>query len=152
MTVAGDRQSASLLSALAEAPDSAAASSFLVAQLAELSGAQRVAMLRLDAGQETLSATAASVDKDVGLSIALSDFANPLVLSALSLSPVVGDTPLPVPFSGYRRWTALPMTQPRTRLAPPVLPFQQSVELLSKLNLAPLKRSERVGTAPGGVI
>ena len=51
MTVAGDRQSASLLSALAEAPDSAAASSFLVAQLAELSGAQCVAMLRFDAAK-----------------------------------------------------------------------------------------------------
>ena len=54
MTLAGDRQSASLLSVLAEAPDSGAASSFLVAQIAELSGARRVSMLRLDSSQEAL--------------------------------------------------------------------------------------------------
>jgi signal transduction histidine kinase len=156
MTVAGDRQSASLLSALAEAPDSAAASSFLVAQLVELSGAGRVTMLRLDSGHETL-VSSAGVDGGepaANAAIPISDFSNPLVISALALSPIVSERPLPDSngLVGYAVWTTLPMTQPRTRLAPPVMPFQQAAKLLSPFELAPIARPERVGTAPGGVI
>jgi PAS domain S-box-containing protein len=154
MTVAGDRQSASLLSALAEAPDSAAASSFLVAQLAELSGAQRVSMLRVDGAQEAL-VSVSTVEEgrpQTTVAIPLSDFSNPLVVATLALSPVIGDRPLPGAFSGYKSWTALPMTQPRTRLAPATLPRQHAVELLSTLGLAPIARPERVGTAPGGIV
>jgi PAS domain S-box-containing protein len=154
VTVAGDRQSASLLSALAEAPDSAAASAFLVAQLAELSGAQRVAMLRVDGAQEALVCVAGidSGKPSTASAVPLSDFSNPLVISALSLSPIVGDSPLRSPFGEYKQWTALPMTQPRTRTAPPVMTRQQATELLSSIGLAPISRAERVGTAPGGVI
>src|SRR5687767_5149202 len=140
MTVAGDRHSASLLSALAEAPDSAAASSFLVAQLAELSGAQRVSMLRLDTGQEAL-VSVAGIDSGRPASasaVPLSDFSSPLVISALSLSAVVGETPLRAPFSEYATWTALPMTQPRTRVAPPIMTRQQATELLANQGLAPI--------------
>jgi PAS domain S-box-containing protein len=154
VTLAGDRQSASLLSALAEAPDSAAASSFLVAQLAELSGAQRVSMLRLDAAQETLVCVT-GVDGGrpaTASAIPLSDFGNPLVVSALSLSPVIGDRPLRPPFEEYATWTSLPMTQPRTRFAPPVMPRQQATELLAPHGLTPIARPERVGTAPGGLV
>ena len=60
MTVAGDRQPAGLLSALAEAPDSAAASSFLVAQIAEMSGAERVVMLRITRLRKHSSASPAT--------------------------------------------------------------------------------------------
>src|SRR4051812_35913375 len=96
MTVAGDRQSASLLSALAEAPDSAAASSFLVAQIAESSGAQRVSMLRFDASQEALICVAGVENgrPSTASAIPVTEFSNPLVVSALSLSPIVGDRPL----------------------------------------------------------
>src|SRR4051812_1355333 len=95
MTVAGDRQSAGLLSALAEAPDSAAASAFLAAQLAELSGAERVLMFRLDGAQETLISVAGLEDgRPVAASpMPLSDFGNPAVLAALSLSPIVSPKP-----------------------------------------------------------
>lgn len=154
MTVAGDRQSASLLSALAEAPDSAAASAFLVAQLAELSGAQRVSMLRLDAAQESLVCVAA-IDNGRPVSasaIPISDFSNPIVVSTLSLSPVVGESPLRAPFAEFAQWTSLPMTQPRTRMAPPVMTRQHATELLAGMGFAPIARGERVGTAPGGVI
>ena len=154
MTVAGDRQTASLLSALAEAPDSAAASAFLVTQIAELSGAQRVAMLRLDGSQEALVCVA-SVDNGKpgsASAIPLSDFSSPLVISTLALSPVVSEEPLRGPLSGYDRWTALPMTQPRTRMAPALMPRQQASELLATQGLSPIARAERVGTAPGGVI
>lgn len=154
MTVAGDRQSASLLSALAEAPDSAAACGFLVAQIAELSGAPRVSMLRFDAAQEALICVAGIENgrPATASAIPVTDFSNPLVISTLSLSPIIGNEPLRGPFSGYERWTALPMTQPRTRLAPPVMTRQQATELLASTNLIPVPRPERVGTAPGGVI
>jgi PAS domain S-box-containing protein len=154
VTVAADRQTASLLSALAEAPDSAAASAFLVAQIAELSGARRVSMLRLDVSHEALVRVASIENGRSGpaAAIPLSDFNSPLVISALSLSPVVGEEPLREPFDGYRQWTALPMTQPRTRISPPVMSRPQATELLASQGLAPVARSERVGTAPGGVI
>ena len=154
MTVAGDRHSASLLSALAEAPDSAAAAAFLVAQLAELSGAQRVSMLRLDGSQEALVCVAAIENGKTGTASAIpvSDFSNPIVVAMLSLSPVVGETPLREPFADYRQWTALPMTQPRTRTSPPVMTSQQAMELLSAQGLAPVARPGRVGTSPGGVM
>src|SRR5437763_16472010 len=101
MTVIGDRQSASLLTALAEAPDSAAASSFLAGQLAEMCGAERVLMLRLDAAQEALVTAAGNETGESVPTIAmpLSDLGNPLVISALSLSPVAGEKPLPAPLS-----------------------------------------------------
>jgi PAS domain S-box-containing protein len=154
MTVIGDRQPASLLSALAEAPDSAAASSFLVSQIAEISGAERVVMLRIDAAQEALVSAAAS---DAALTnptvaVSISDLGNPLTVSALCICPVVGEKPLTGAFSGFQSWTALPMTQPRTRTAPPVMSRQQATELLGPQGLAPVPRAERVGTAPGGVI
>jgi PAS domain S-box-containing protein len=154
VTVAGDRHSASLLSALAEAPDSAAASAFLVSQIAELSGAERVSMLRLDGSQEALVCVAAIENGKPGsaAAVAVSDFNNPLVISTLSISPIVGEDALREPFSSYRQWTSLPMTQPRTRLAPPVMSRQQATELLANHGLTPLARPERVGTAPGGVI
>ena len=154
MTVTGDRQSASLLSALAEAPDSAAASAFLVAQIAELSGAERVTMLRLDLSQEAL-VTVAGSELALGspaVAIQISDLGNPLTIVTLSLSPVVGERPLTGAFSGFQRWTALPMTQPRTRIALPLMPRRHAVELLAPLGLVPIQRAERLGTAPGGVI
>ena len=46
MAVVGDRALASLLSALAEAPDFSAAASFLLTQIAEITGAARSLMLR----------------------------------------------------------------------------------------------------------
>ena len=154
MTVNGDRQSASLLSALAEAPDSAAASSFLVAQIAELSGAERVVMLRLDAAQESL-VTIAGSDSLAGapaIVMPISDLGNPLAIAALSLSPIVGKQQLSGALSGLSRWTILPMTQPRTRLSLPVMPRKHAVELLSPHELVPVQRAERLGTAPGGVV
>src|SRR3954465_4694654 len=154
MTVIGDRQPASLLSTLAEAPDSAAASAFLVAQILDLSGADRVVMLRIDSAQESL-VTVASSDGALTRPVAavpISDLGNPLTVATLCLCPVAGERPLGDAFSAFRTWTALPMTQPRTRIAPPVMSRQQATELLAPQGLSPIPRAERVGTAPGGVI
>src|SRR4051812_37528666 len=143
MTVAGDRQSASLLSALAEAPDSAAASAFLAAQLAELSGAERVHMFRVDANQESLISVA-GFDRGrpaAAAPLLLSDFGSPVVLSALALSPVVGTKPHRG-FDGFDEWTSLLMTQLRNRLSPPVMSRQQAAELLAPHGLTPIQRAE----------
>src|ERR1051325_7091423 len=153
MTVTGDRQSASLLSALAEAPDSAAASSFLATQIAEMSGAERVIMLRLDAAQESLVAVASNDLPDApAVSIPVSDLSNPLVIAALALSPVSGRTPLPPPFSDFTQWAAMPMQQLRTRNAPTMLTHQRAADLLASSGHTLGPRSERVGAAPGGVV
>ena len=48
MAGVGDRAVASLLSALAEAPDVATAASKLLTQIAELTGAKRACVLRFD--------------------------------------------------------------------------------------------------------
>jgi PAS domain S-box-containing protein len=154
MTVIGDRQPASLLSALAEAPDSAAASSFLVSQIAEISGAERVVMLRIDAAQEALVSAAANDAALINPSVAvsISDLGNPLTVATLCLCPIMGEKALTGAFSKFHSWTALPMTQPRTRIAPPVMSRQQATELLGPQGLTPVPRAERLGTAPGGVI
>src|ERR1041385_329678 len=151
MTVTGDRQSASLLSALAEAPDSAAASSFLATQIAEMSGAERVIMLRLDAAQESLVAVASNDLPDApAVSIPVSDLSNPLVIAALALSPVSGRTPLPPPFSDFTQWAAMPMQQLRTRNAPTMLTHQRAADLLASSGHTLGPRSERGGPRPGG--
>ena len=54
-TAARDRQVAALLSALAEAPDFAAALSFLLAQLAEIAGARRAYAVTAPRGVEQSS-------------------------------------------------------------------------------------------------
>src|ERR1043166_6537839 len=153
MTVIGDRQSASLLSALAEAPDSAAAASFLATQLAEMSGAERVILLRLDASQESL-VTVASKDlpETPAAAISVSDLANPLVIATLTISPVSGATPLPPPFSDFQQWAALPLQQLRTRTAPAMLSHQRAADLLATTGYTLGRRSDRVGAAPGGVV
>src|ERR1043165_564840 len=105
MAITGDRQAASLLSALAEAPDSAAASSFLANQIAEMSGASRVVILRLDAAQEALVTVASNeVAAPPVAASSISDLSNPLVIAALALTPVSGRKPLPAPFEGFAPW------------------------------------------------
>ncbi len=93
MAVGGDRALASLLSALAEAPDFSAAASFLLTQIAEITGAARSLMLRFDASQESLHAVA-TLGFSAGLpslGIPANDLASPLVTSTLALVPVRGD-------------------------------------------------------------
>jgi PAS domain S-box-containing protein len=156
MAMIGDRQFASLLSALAEAPDSAAAAAFLVAQLAEMGDTSRVCMLQVDEAQEGLVLTAqtGSGEPLPPIEVPLTDIGNPLVVSALSLTPVTGSSPLGSrALAGFTSWTALPMSQPRTRGALSVLSRQQAAELLTDDDavLAPYAE-QRVGVAPGGVV
>src|ERR1051326_3982471 len=110
MAITGDRQAASLLSALAEAPYPPPAPASRATQLGEMGGAGRVVILRLDAAQESFVTVAANELADApAAAIPVSDLGNPLVIAALSLSPVVGRRPLPAPFASFSQWTALPM-------------------------------------------
>jgi len=118
MAVLGDRSIAGLLSGLAEAPDFRAAASFLLAQLADLAGARRAAMFRLDSSHENAQLIAAiGLEAEPGeLAIPLSDLSSPLVISALALVRMQGTSALgPRSLGGFERWIALPMSQPRYR-------------------------------------
>src|SRR5262245_63266280 len=110
MAGVGDRVVASLLSALAEAPDLAAAASKLLTQIAERTGAARACMLRLDAMQESLQSVAA-LGLDASLppaGIPIGDASNPLVISALALAPVVGKGALgPRALASLHSWMTL---------------------------------------------
>jgi PAS domain S-box-containing protein len=156
MAVGGDRAVAGLLSALAEAPDFSAGVSFLLTHLAEITSAPRAYMLRLDAAQESLSLVSAmGVDASaLPLTLSISNLSHPLVVSALSISPMRGIGSLPQPaFSEIEAWVAIPMSQPRIRGAPDTLPHQRAVELLSGTNVEVLPVSERrLGSAPAGVV
>src|SRR4051794_35820282 len=93
----GDRAVAGLLSALAEAPDFPAAASFFLAQLADITHAPRGCMLRLDSRQDALVlVTSFGFDATpAAITVPISDLSSPLVISALTLSPIRGATPLP---------------------------------------------------------
>src|SRR5471030_367518 len=125
MTGGGDRALAGLLSALAEAPDLPAAASFLLTQLAEITSAPRAAMLRVDPAQDCLTLVAAigfDVDPST-VNFQLGDLSSPLVISALSLMPIRGNAPVGQrTFAPLKSWVALPLSQPRYRGAPEIMP------------------------------
>src|SRR5689334_23950905 len=155
MAVLGDRAVAGLLSALAEAPDFAAAASFLLTQLAETTAAPRAVMLRVDAAQENLAVIAsAGIDLQDRVSIPIGDLSSPLIISALSLSPARGDEPLPQrALASIVPWVSIPMSQPRFRGAPETMNAQRGAELLSSPSVELLQIGEqRLGIAPAGVI
>jgi PAS domain S-box-containing protein len=156
MAVLGDRAVAGLLSALAEAPDSQAASAFLVAQLVDLTAAPRGCMLRLDAARESLVVAASSgfSPEPTSLSISIADLASPIVVAALALVPVHGKLPLAQrAFVGMNEWYVLPIAQPRYRGAMEVMQRERAVELLGAPGLSALPGLDRrIGMSPAGAV
>src|SRR5262245_574936 len=156
MAGVGDRAIASLLSALAEAPDLAAAASKLLTQIAERTGAARACMLRLDATQESLQGVAA-LGLDATLApagIPIGDASNPLVISMLALAPVVGKGALgPRALASLHSWMTLPMSHPQSHHALNVLSAKRAAEIVAALPVKMLEPIERrPGAAPAGVI
>ncbi|HEY7394144.1 MAG TPA: histidine kinase dimerization/phospho-acceptor domain-containing protein, partial [Gemmatimonadaceae bacterium] len=157
MAGVGDRAVSSLLSALAEAPDVATAASKLLTHVAEHTGAKRACMLRLDASQETLRVVAVlgfgAELEQVGF--AVGDASNALVISTLTMTPLVGNggalgsrTPVSI-----GTWMTLPMSQPRLPGSLEVLPPQRAADLAAGLPVKMLEPVERrAGVAPAGVI
>jgi PAS domain S-box-containing protein len=176
-----------LLSALAEAPDYAAAAAFLLTELASFAGgARRAALLRFDPVAETLALVAlhgftpaadelpdplyhTMADSALGFApsaprtaerpereeVALWERAHPLVVSALALSPVVGNAPLASPpsLAAFASWTALPMPQPHYRGAPALWSDAHAQEVLGPTGARIVPLAERrFSSAPGGVV
>jgi PAS domain S-box-containing protein len=156
MTVGGDRGFASLLSALAEAPDFTSAASFLLTQLAEITSAPRAAMLRLDPAHENLTLVAAIgfETRTPVVSIPIGDLSSPLVIGTLSLAPLRGDTRLGQrPFAVIDAWAVLPMSQPRYRGAPETMSPQRIIEVLASAPFLVISSDGRSpGAAPAGAI
>jgi len=156
MAVLGDRSLANLLSALAEAPDLSAAASFLLAELRELTGARRACMLRVDNGEQHLTLVASTgFDPELPrFVISLGDLSSPLVVSTRSLTSARGQAQLaPRVLGVLPTWTLLPMSQPRYRGAPDVMPSERATELMSTADAALVVTQEhRFGSVPAGVI
>ena len=154
-TEVGDRTVASVLSALAEAPDFSSAASFLLAQVLDLADAERGHMLRLDTAQESLiSVSSIGYDTPPRAAISIGDLSNPLVVCALALAPVTGGGRSSIrAFVSMARWTALPMPQARMRGTLPVMSLQRAQELIGEGEVRLLASIERgLASAPGGVI
>ncbi len=156
MAVLGDRELAGLLSAIAEAPDISAATSHLLAQLADLTSARRAVMLRIDPVQHSL-VTVASIgfgSAQPTFSVSLGDLSSPLVISALSLIPMRGGVDAgPQVLEGMMPWTALPMSQPLQRGALEVMKRERAAELVTTRSVTMLVPLEhRVATAPAGLV
>ncbi|HVX39005.1 MAG TPA: ATP-binding protein [Gemmatimonadaceae bacterium] len=156
MAVLGDRGVAGLLSALAEAPDVSSAASFLLAQLADLTGATRGMLLRVHPSQDHLTGVASiGIDVDVpAVHVPLGDLSSPLIVSALSLSVVRGDGAVgPRPLAGFSSWTILPLSQPRFRGAPETLGGARAGELLDAERIAIITTAPpRPGIVPAGAV
>ena len=156
MSVLGDRDVAGLLSAIAEAPDLSAATSHLLAQLADVTAARRAVMLKVDAAQHSLSVVAsAGFGSTVPVfGISLGDLSSPLVISALSLIPLQGVTTLGArALEDMVPWTTLPMSQPMQRGSLEVMKRERAKELISSRSIAMLEPPARqVATAPAGVV
>jgi PAS domain S-box-containing protein len=154
MAVLGDRSVASLLSALAEAPDYAAAASYLLSELMELTASPRACMLRAESGDESLTLVASSgfAPEVAGTSISLGDLSNPLVITARSLTSARGHGTLGIGLS-LQSWTVLPMSQPGLRGPTSVMSAQRAAELLTAADAMPITTQEhRFGTVPAGVV
>ena len=161
MAVLGDRGVAGLLSALAEAPDFAAASSFLLTQLAEITAAPRCCLLRIDEPLENLRLVSCFGFDEGGAPptarVSVGDLSNPLIISTLSLLPARGDAPLShrglESLESFRPWLAVPLSQPRFRGAPETMGAQRAAELIAAPSITLLANGERrLGVAPAGVI
>jgi PAS domain S-box-containing protein len=155
MAVLGDRELAGLLSSIAEAPDFPAATSHLLAQLTQITAAQRAVMLKIDATQHSLVIVgAAGLESSPSFTISLGDLSSPLVISALSLMPVCGQTdPGPNALKGMTPWLAVPMTQPLERGSLEVMKGERAAELMAShavTMLAPVEH--RVAKSPAGIV
>jgi PAS domain S-box-containing protein len=155
-TAARDRQVATLLSALAEAPDFAAALSFLLAQLAELAGARRAYALVPDddGGIRPAAHVGFAADDPRPSTLSVANVDHPLVICALALLPVMGRDSDARHATAFVPWVGLPLPRPHYRGAPKPLAEAQARERLASTpsaQIAPLV-SRRPTSTPGGVV
>ena len=150
-----ERGPLALLSALAEAPDLAAAATFLLNDILASTGARRACLMRFDTVEEHLLLTAHAGFGDYPpTELAIGERSHPWMVSTLALSPIASQG---APRSGgripFEQWTALPMPRPHYRGAPAIWPDSYAVQVLasSGARLVPLE-NRRFSSAPGGVV
>jgi PAS domain S-box-containing protein len=152
----GDREAAGLLSALAEAPDLSAAATFLLTRLADITGAVRATMFRLDPSRNQLVVTAAIgfAPGHSHVEMPSADLSNPLVIGALSLTPIRGTVSFGAHgFTSLVSWAALPMARIGRRGAVEALTVARTAELLASQDLSMLPGpARRLGVTPAGVL
>ena len=151
----GERGPLALLSSLAEAPDLAAAATYLLGDILATSGARRACLMRFDVVEENLLLTAHAGFGDLPpTELAIGDRGHPWMVSTLALSPVVSQPgPTPGTRIPFDCWTALPMPRPHYRGAPALWTDSYAFEVLaaSGARLVPLE-NRRFSSAPGGVV
>jgi PAS domain S-box-containing protein len=151
---------AELLSVISDAPDFVTAATFLVAQFADMAGSRRACVLTLDPSHRELQ-VAASVgfarSEEPAIRVPVSHTRDPLVVSALALSPITSDNCDPQAFQlPFREWTIVPFPQPQFRGAPALL----SDRVIDELSIvgctfhrpSASDRRRRLGHAPCGVV
>jgi PAS domain S-box-containing protein len=150
-----ERGPLALLSALAEAPDLAAAATFLLNDIVAFTGAQRACLLRFDTADEHLVLTAQTgFGDDARTELAIGERSHPWMVATLALSPVISDGPARpgsrVPFDV---WSALPMPRPHYRGAPAIWPDSYASQVLAPhgARLVHLE-NRRFSSAPGGLV
>ena len=155
--LAGDRL-AELLSVIAEAPDFATASGFLVEQFALAGDATRGCFLVLDPVGHAMAASAfhGFAVPPQAVRAPLDDLGHPVAIAALSLCPVIetggGAGRLGLPFD---QWTVVPFPQPQFRGSPVLLSERQVSELRAEgfsLCTPAADDRRRIGHAPLGVV
>ncbi len=157
MTVIGDLDIAGLLSAVAGAPDYAAATSLFVAELARVVGARRACMLHLDPTGQTIDLVA-SVGLGVqpgAVSIQTSDLSSPITISVLSSTIVRGGAALgDRAFERLAPWVAIPLARPPDRDALERLSREQASALAKSLSVDLVESAtlRRGGVADGVVL
>jgi PAS domain S-box-containing protein len=153
--LSGERGHLALLSALAEAPDLAAAATFLLTDLLAWTGAHRACLLRFDTGEENLVLEAhAGFTTQPPAEFTIGERSHPWMVSTLALSPVINETPARpgarIPFDA---WTALPMPRPHYRGAPAIWADAYAAEVIAPLGARLVTLEERrFSSAPGGVV
>ena len=150
-----ERGHLALLSALAEAPDLSAATTFLLSDIVAYTGARRACLFRFEPGDEELVlASSVGFDDAMPTEMMIGERGHPWMVSTLTLSPVSNTVP---PRAGGRipftEWTALPMPRPHYRGAPAIWSDAYAEQVLSPTGaqLIPLE-NRRFSSAPGGVV
>ena len=151
-----------MLSALAEAPDYASAASFLLNEVSSLAGGAPSVLLRYVPAHDSLvfvNQVKLGADDARQLPESLEDRGHPLMVCALSLSPVVRESEHVARVARLGRlgpihdWSALPLPQPHYRGAPAVIPDAQASALLATTGarIVPL-RDRGFNNAVGAVV
>ena len=120
---------------IAEAPDFGTAATFLLAQLADVAGARRAALLTLDRSNQVLQVAATvgfASEAQPRVGIPIEDQGHPLVTALLSLHTIYCDGSASPPARlglPFKQWTIVPFPQPKFRGAPSLLPEGRNSEM-----------------------